>query len=196
MSLHNNQWSPSGLTGIPGLGSHSSGLHDIDHYKKCSTSPSPLPHPNKMVAASENFHDMAETGSELEDKMHLGDKYLFPYTGEPITRISKRTALAGTCVLCGVELFRSVFFSSYSPDSATFGIYVRNSLFILEHVAFTLPCELSYRKKKYHIFFFFFFLSSGGGPLRNHGLVARPQHGFAQRRVSQPITSSRHSSVV
>ncbi|XP_066994105.2 protocadherin-like wing polarity protein stan [Anabrus simplex] len=54
-----------------------------------TTSPNPLPHPDtqaahlhKMVASQENFHDLGDLCSETEEKMHLGDKYLFPYTAE------------------------------------------------------------------------------------------------------------------
>ncbi|XP_063227767.1 protocadherin-like wing polarity protein stan [Bacillus rossius redtenbacheri] len=39
-------------------------------------------HPHKMVASQENFHDLADQCSETEEKIHLGDKYLFPYTAE------------------------------------------------------------------------------------------------------------------
>lgn len=73
MSLRNNQWS---------------GLTDLDHYYKdyqgkTSASPSPLPLPNlsKMVSSSDNFHELGDIGSETEEKVHMGDKYLFPYTG-------------------------------------------------------------------------------------------------------------------
>lgn len=56
------------------------------------TSPNPLPPlteshqtsphlPHKMVADQENFHDLGDQCSETEEKIHLGDKYLFPYTG-------------------------------------------------------------------------------------------------------------------
>jgi hypothetical protein len=34
-----------------------------------------------MVADQENFHDLGDQCSETEEKIHLGDKYLFPYTG-------------------------------------------------------------------------------------------------------------------
>ncbi|KAJ4450280.1 hypothetical protein ANN_01700 [Periplaneta americana] len=57
------------------------------------TSPNPLPPlteshqtsphlPHKMVADQENFHDLGDQYSETEEKIHLGDKYLFPYTAE------------------------------------------------------------------------------------------------------------------
>ncbi|XP_049833037.1 protocadherin-like wing polarity protein stan isoform X1 [Schistocerca gregaria] len=51
-----------------------------------TSSPNPLPHPDsvqlhKMVASQENFHDVDQC-SETEEKLHLGDKYLFPYTAE------------------------------------------------------------------------------------------------------------------
>nr|CAD7410402.1 unnamed protein product [Timema cristinae] len=56
------------------------------------TSPKALPesqsqgtmtmHHHKMVASQENFHDLADHCSEIEEKIHLGDKYLFPYTAE------------------------------------------------------------------------------------------------------------------
>jgi hypothetical protein len=56
------------------------------------TSPNPLPPltgshqtsphlPHKMVADQENFHDLGDQCSETEEKIHLSDKYLFPYTG-------------------------------------------------------------------------------------------------------------------
>lgn len=59
------------------------------------TSPNPLPPlteshrtsphlPHKMVADQENFHDLGDQCSETEEKIHLGDKYLFPYTGRTI----------------------------------------------------------------------------------------------------------------
>jgi len=57
------------------------------------TSPNPLPpltethHTSphllhKMVADQENFHDLGDQCSETEEKIHLSDKYLFPYTGK------------------------------------------------------------------------------------------------------------------
>jgi hypothetical protein len=62
------------------------------------TSPNPLPPltethhmsphlPHKMVADQENFHDLGDQCSETEEKIHLGDKYLFPYTGKSILSI-------------------------------------------------------------------------------------------------------------
>jgi hypothetical protein len=59
------------------------------------TSPNPLPPltethhtsphlPHKMVADQENFHDLGDQYSETEEKIHLSDKYLFPYTGKII----------------------------------------------------------------------------------------------------------------
>lgn len=75
MSLRNNQWS---------------GLTDLDHYYKdyqgkSSASPSPLPIPNlsKMMSSSDNFHELGDIGLETEEKVHMGEKYLFPYTGMP-----------------------------------------------------------------------------------------------------------------
>jgi hypothetical protein len=35
-----------------------------------------------MVANQENFHDLGDHCSETEEKIHLSDKYLFPYTGK------------------------------------------------------------------------------------------------------------------
>ncbi|XP_052128982.1 protocadherin-like wing polarity protein stan isoform X1 [Frankliniella occidentalis] len=74
MSLRNNQWS---------------GLTDLDHYYKdyqgktsASPSPHPLPQLTKMMSSSDNFHELGEVGSETEEKVHMGDKYLFPYTAE------------------------------------------------------------------------------------------------------------------
>lgn len=73
MSLRNNQWS---------------GLTDLDHYYKdyqgkssASPSPLPMPHLNKMMSSSDNFHEIGDIGSETEEKIHMGEKYLFPYTG-------------------------------------------------------------------------------------------------------------------
>lgn len=37
---------------------------------------------NKLMASHENFHDYSDRYSETEEKQHLGDKYLFPYTGK------------------------------------------------------------------------------------------------------------------
>lgn len=62
------------------------------------TSPNPLPPltashqtsphlPHKMVADQENFHDLGDQCSEPEEKIHLGDKYLFPYTGMMILHL-------------------------------------------------------------------------------------------------------------
>ncbi|GLV46546.1 starry night [Carabus blaptoides fortunei] len=41
------------------------------------------------VKLADNFHEYVDHGSETEDKHHLGDKYLFPYTGESNTVLYK-----------------------------------------------------------------------------------------------------------
>ncbi|KAK7789529.1 hypothetical protein R5R35_000833 [Gryllus longicercus] len=63
MSSPNPLPPPNGATSASGRNNGASGLH-------------------KLVASQENFHDMGDPGSETEEKLHLSDKYLFPYTAE------------------------------------------------------------------------------------------------------------------
>ncbi|KAJ9579827.1 hypothetical protein L9F63_004533, partial [Diploptera punctata] len=74
----------SGLRGSQWSGTASDNETSPNPLPPLSESHQTSPHlTHKMVADQENFHhDLGDQCSETEEKIHLGDKYLFPYTAE------------------------------------------------------------------------------------------------------------------